>query len=333
MAEVQWHSVAPAPVVLLTGKEALLIQRALERVRLLSAQAHPDLETHRVLAAETTKHDLAQYTAPSLFGEPRLVIIEDLAKGSDGLLEALQGYVGAPEADVTLVLIHRGEARGKKLLDAVKKSGAPWVNAAAIKKSKDIMTFAMSEFSRAKRRISGEAVSALVDAFGSDLMELAAICQQLIDDTVPSANDNSRESAPAPISLAQVRALTAGRAETTGFAIADAAIAGREREALALVRHAELSGLAPAAIVGTFASKMRQVARVSLPGASAASLGMPEWMYRAQAREARNWSDAGLAEAIESIARADAGVKGGDRDAQWALQRLVIDVCRSRRSR
>lgn len=328
VAEVQWHSVAPAPIVLLTGKEALLIQRALERVKGLAIDAQPEIEVHRVLASDTSAVDFSQLTAPSLFGEPRLVIIDELAKGSDGLLESLITYVGSPEPDVTLVLAHRGEARGKKLLDTVKKSGAPWVNAAAIKKSKDVMTFAMSEFSRQKRRVSNDAVKAIVDAFGSDLMELAAICQQLMADSMPGESET-----PRPIGLDDVRALTAGRAETTGFAIADAAIAGKEREALALLRQAELSGLAAPAIVGTFASKMRQIAKVSTPGATAKSAGMPEWMFRNSARQARHFSDRALAASFEAIARADAGVKGLDRDAQWAMQRLVIDISRARRLR
>ncbi len=328
MAEVQWHSIAPAPVVLLTGKESLLIQRSLERIKTLTREAHDDLEMHQLSAGETTQHDFGQYTAPSLFGEPRLVIVDEVAKGSDQLIEALIAYVSTPEPDVTVVLAHRGEPRGKKLLDAVKKSGAPWVNAAAIKKPKDVLAFAMSEFSRAHRRVSSDAVKALVDAYGSDLMELAAVCQQLMDDTHVEG-----DRGPGPITLEHVRALTAGRAETTGFAIADAAIGGKEREALALLRQAELSGLAPPAIVGTFASKVRQLAKVSIPGASAKSLGMPDWMFRNQARDARHFNDRALASALDAVARADAGVKGMDRDAQWALQRLVIDVSRARRMR
>ncbi|MDU2597793.1 MAG: DNA polymerase III subunit delta, partial [Dermabacter sp.] len=172
MAEVQWHSIEPAPVVLIAGKEALLAQRALERIVRLSRERHADLEIHRFTSTEITKSDVLQYTAPSLFGEPRLVIIDEVTRGAEPLINALMKYVQSPEQDVTLVLINRGDQRAKKLLDAVKKSGAPWVNAAEIKTAKAKMTFARSEFSRARRRVNSDAVKALVDAFGADLMEL-----------------------------------------------------------------------------------------------------------------------------------------------------------------
>ncbi|MDO5645040.1 MAG: DNA polymerase III subunit delta [Dermabacter sp.] len=328
MSEVQWHSVAPAPVVLVTGREQLFAQRVVQRLKDLSRAAHDNLEIHDLAAQETSKYDLAQVSAPSLFGEPRLVLIDDVAKGGDPLIEALIAYVASPEPDVSLVLLHRGDARGKKLIDTVKKSSYPWVSAAPLKKSKDIATFAMSEFSRAGRRINSDAVTSLVEAFGSDLMELAATCQQLMADTAPED-----DSSAGPITLAHVHALTAGRADTTGFAVADATLAGRERDALALLRQAELAGIAPAALVGTFASKMRQLARVSIPGATASSLGMPEWMFRNQSREARHFTDRALAASLEAVARADAGVKGQERDPQWVLQRLIVEIVRARRAR
>ena len=210
MAEVQWHSIEPAPVVLIAGKEALLAQRALERIVRLSRERHADLEIHRFTSTEITKSDVLQYTAPSLFGEPRLVIIDEVTRGAEPLINALMEYVQSPEQDVTLVLINRGDQRAKKLLDAVKKSGAPWVNAAEIKTAKAKMTFAMSEFSRARRRVNSDAVKALVDAFGADLMELAAVSTQLMRDTEPEPGQQA-----GPITLRHVEALTAGRAETT----------------------------------------------------------------------------------------------------------------------
>lgn len=328
MAEVQWHSIEPAPVVLVTGKEALLVQRSVDRIKALSREAHADLELHEFAASELTKHDLSRYTAPSLFGEPRLVIVDEIAKGQDALIEALVEYAKSPEPDVTVVLVHRGEQRGKKLLDTVKKSGAPWVKADAIKSPKDKMTFAMSEFSRARRRINTDAVKALVDAFGSDLMELAAVAQQLMRDTAPEPGEQA-----GPITMTHVSAVTAGRAETTGFAIADAALAGKERQALALLRQAELAGLSHPAIVATFASKVRQLAKVAVPGATASSAGMPDWMFRNSASMARAYTDRSLARLVELVAHADESVKGLDRDPDWALQRLVVDIARARRDK
>ncbi len=328
MAQVEWHSVQPAPVVLLTGKEPLLIQRAAERLRALARTADPNLEAHELDGASATAGDLLQVTAPSLFGDARFVEVDNTGKANDQLLEALQKAVTAPEPGVTLVIIHRGEQRGKKLLEAVASAGAPIVKADPIKKLADKHTFTMSEFSRANRRINTDAVHALVDAFGNDLQELAAICQQLLSDTEPEPGET-----PGPITLRHVQALTAGRVDTSAFAVADAVVAGREREALALLRQAERAGVDPVPLVASVARRMREIAKVSVPGANARSLGMPDWLFRNQMRDARHWSDRGLAEGIAAVAAADHGVKGNERDPRWAVQRMVIAVCRARRIR
>jgi DNA polymerase-3 subunit delta len=60
---------------------------------------------------------------------------------------------------------------------------------------------------------------------------------------------------------------------------------------------------------------------------------MPEWMFRNQSREARGWTDRSLARAIEAVARADHEVKGAGRDPQWAVQHMVMTICRARRAR
>lgn len=328
MAQVEWHSVQPAPVVLLTGKEPLLIQRAAERLRGIARAADPELELHELDAASANASDLLQVTAPSLFGDARFVEVDNAGRANDHLIEALLGATAQPERGVTLVIIHRGEQRGKKLIDAITKSGAPVVKAEPIKKLADKHTFTMSEFSRANRRINTDAVHALVDAFGNDLQELAAICQQLLSDTEPEPSET-----PGPITLRHVQALTAGRVDTSAFAVADAIVAGRERDALALLRQAELAGVDAVPLVASVARKMREIAKVSVPGASARSLGMPDWLFRNQMRDARHWSDRGLAEGIAAVAAADHGVKGNERDPRWAVQRMVIAVCRARRIR
>ncbi|MDK7741245.1 DNA polymerase III subunit delta [Helcobacillus massiliensis] len=328
MAQVEWHSVAPAPVVLLTGREPLLLQRAADRLRTLVREKDPEVEIHDLQAGDTTPGELRQVTAPSLFGDARFVLIDNLGRANDQLLDALIDYVQQPEDGVTLVLRHGGEQRGKKLLDTIRKSGAPWVKADPIKKLNDKHAFTLSEFSRARRRIATDAVHALVDAFGSDLAELAATCQQLLSDTQPEPGEEA-----GPITLRDVEALTAGRVETTAFAVADAAIGGKEREALALLRHAELAGVDPVPLVASFARKLRDVARAAAPGATAQSVGMPDWLFRNQAREARQWTDRGLAAAIQAVASADHGVKGNERDPHWTVQRMVISICRARRIR
>ena len=135
------------------------------------------------------------------------------------------------------------------------------------------------------------------------------------------------------MTVAEVHALTSGRVESTAFAVADAAIAGKEQDALQLLQQAQLAGADPVPIVAAIASKVRSLAKVSAPNATPRSLGMPDWMLRNLSREAKSWNDRSLARAIEAVARADHEVKGAGRDPQWSVQRMVMEICRARRAR
>lgn len=327
MADVEWHSVEPAPIVLIHGTEPLIVARALERLREQARAADPDVAVHEIDSDTASVGALSQVTSPSLFGERRLVIVPDLQTAPEPLVKEISGYLSSPEPDVNLVLVHRGGNRGKKLLDAVRKSGVPRVPADPLKRPRDKQAFVTAEFTRSGRRILPDAVAALVDAFGTDLSELAAISRQLVEDTTPDEGEQ-----PRPVTVQDVGALTAGRVETTAFAVADAAIAGREAEALVLLQQAQLAGADPVPLVAAIASKVRSLAKVTTPGASARSLGMPDWMMKNLGRDARGWSDRSLARAINAVAHADHEVKGAGRDPHWSVQRMVMEICRARRA-
>lgn len=328
MSDVEWHSVALAPIVLVHGTEALIADRAVQRLRKLAKAADPSVAIHELSADAAGVGALSQVASPSLFGEPRFVLVPDLQSAPDALVLELLEYVKSPEPEVALVLVHRGGNRGKKLLDALKKAGVPRVDASPVKRAADKQAFVAAEFARAERRIQPDAVTALVDAFGTDLAELAAISRQLIEDTTPDEGEQAT-----PITTSEVHSVTAGRVESTAFAVADAAIAGREQEALQLLQQAQLAGADPVPIVAAIASKMRSLAKVTAPGANARTLGMPDWMLRNLSREARNWSSRSLARALEAVARADHEVKGAGRDPRWSVQRMVMEICRARRAR
>ena len=327
MTEVAWHSVRLTPLILIKGSEGLIVQRALERIRGLAHEQDPSTVVHDLSGEALGAGALHAATSPSLFGEPRLVIIPDLQSAPEALLEDVRSYAASPEPDVVLVAVHRSGNRGKKTLDALKKAGAVLITADPLKKASEKQAFVAAEFTRAGRRIDPDAVSALVDAFGTDLSELAAISRQIISDTTPDEGQ-----APPTVTVDDVHALTAGRVETTAFAVADALIAGREAQALQLVQQAQLAGADPIPIIAAVALKMRQLARASAPGSSARSAGVPDWVFRNLSREARAWSDRAIARSMEAIAQADHEAKGAGRDPAWSLQRMIMDVSRARRA-
>jgi DNA polymerase-3 subunit delta len=212
-----WRDVTPAGVVLVGGPEEYLGIRAMDRVRAQVRAASPDVEVSRINASSYEAGTLLMQVSPSLFGESKLIEVEAVEAMNDAFLADALAYLGHPEPDAVLVLRHGGGARGKKLLDAVKKGGWPVVDCQPLKKDADKVAFVASEFKAGGRRIEPDAVQALVNAVGANLSELAAACSQLIAD------------AGTTVTTDIVDRYYGGRIEATAFKVADAAMAGTAR--------------------------------------------------------------------------------------------------------
>ena len=315
--QLSWDRVRPAPVVLVSGTETVLADRAIRLLRDTLRAEDPTLEVSDLDAGAYAPGELLTLASPSLFAEPRLIRVEGVEKTGDAFLEEALAYLASPADDTYLVLRHAGGVRGKKLLDAIRGGlgGGVEIVCAELKRDADKLDFVAAEFQAARRRITGGAQRALVAAFSDDLAELASACQQLLADT------------DAEITEATVEKYYGGRVETTSFEVADAAIAGRYGEALGLLRHALASGADPVPVVAAFASKVRTMAKVAAArgGANqiAGQLGLAPWQVDRARRDLQGWTDEGLGRVIEALADADAQVKGAGRDPVYALERLV----------
>lgn len=205
----------------------------------------------------------------------------------------------------------------------MKKAKAHVIEAPAMKSDRDKSAFITNEFRIARRKITPEAVRALLEAAGKDTSELAAACKQLVDDTTGVVDENV------------VATYHSGKVEATGFRVADAAIAGNAPEALRLLRHAFASGLDPVPVVAVLASQLRQVAKVATAGGGrsaelAKQLGMPPWQIDRARGASRGWDGVRLGRAIQTVAAADFAVKGGGRDPQYAVEHAVLEICKQR---
>lgn len=315
--QLPWDQVRPAPVVLVSGTESVLAERAIRLLRDTLRAEDPTLEVSELDAADYAPGELLTLASPSLFGEPRFIRVDNVEKTGDLFLEEVLGYLQGPADDTYLVLRHAGGVRGKKLLDALRSGtgGAIEVVCAELKRDGDKLDFVRAEFSQAGRRIAPGALRALVSAFAEDLAELAAACRQLLSDT----DDEITEQV--------VAKYYGGRVEVNAFAVADAAIAGRHGESLGLLRHALASGADPVPMIAAIASKIRTMAKVSSARGSSNELaqrfGLAPWQVDRAKRDLQGWTDAGLGRAIEALADTDAQVKGGGRDPVYALERLV----------
>ncbi|ROP77913.1 DNA polymerase III delta subunit [Frigoribacterium sp. PhB107] len=318
--QVPWHAIRPAPVVLVSGPEQFLAERAVRQLRDQLVAEDSSLEVHDLEADHYQPGELITLASPSLFAEPRLLRVVSVEKCTDAFLTETLRYLESPADDTYLVLRHGGGVRGKKLLDTIRAGvgGGVEVVCAELKKDTEKHDFAAGEFRSARRRVSSGALRALVTAFSDDLAELASACQQLISDAADE------------ITEATVEKYYAGRVETNAFKVADAAIAGRQGEALVLLRHALSSGADPVPVVAAFAMKIRTMAKVQgvygPSGQLASRLGMAPWQVERAQRDVRGWSEDGLGRCIELLAETDAAVKGAQRDAIYALERMVTTV-------
>jgi DNA polymerase-3 subunit delta len=318
--QLGWDRVRPAPVVLVTGSERFLAERSIRSLRELLRAEDPSLEVHDIEADGYAPGELLTLASPSLFGEPRLIRVNNVEKCTDAFLSETLSYLQFPADDTYLVLRHGGGVRGKKLLDAIRGGVGSGIEivCAELKKDAEKYDFAAGEFGAANRRITPGALRAVVSAFSDDLAELAAACQQLLADTSDQITEQT------------VARYYSGRVETNSFQVADAAIAGRNGEALVLLRHALASGADPVPMVAAFASKLRTMAKVSgargTSAAIASQFGLAPWQVDRARRDLQGWTEDGLGRSIEFVAEADAQVKGGGRDPVYALERLVVAI-------
>jgi DNA polymerase-3 subunit delta len=320
--QLAWSAVRPANVVLVSGTESFLADRAIRVLRDQLRAADPSLEVNDIDADAYAPGELITMASPSLFAEPRLIRVSGVEKCTDAFIIETLAYLESPAEDTVVVLRHAGGVRGKKLLDSIRGglgSGIE-ISCTELKKDSEKQEFAAAEFSVAGRRITPGALRAIVSAFSEDLAELAAACQQLLADATEE------------ITEATVEKYYSGRVETNAFKVADAAIAGRHGEALVLLRHALASGADPVPILAAFAMKIRTMAKLAgargSSGQLASQFGLAPWQVDRAKRDLQGWNDDGLGRTIEFIAETDAQIKGGGRDPVFALERMVGLVSR-----
>jgi DNA polymerase-3 subunit delta len=320
--QLEWRRIRPAPIVLVSGPEGFLADRAIRMLRDTLKAEDPSIEINDLEADGYVPGELISLASPSLFNERRLIRVENVEKCTDAFISETLSYLDYPADDTYVILRHAGGVRGKKLLDAIRsgKGGGIEIVCAELKKDTEKLDFAAAEFSDAGRRVTASALRALVTAFSDDLAELASACQQLLED------------ASEEITEVTVEKYYSGRVETNAFKVADAAIAGRRGEALVLLRHAISSGADPVPMVAAFAAKLRTMAKLSGARGSSMQLaqqfGLAPWQVDRAKRDLQGWSEAGLGRSIELLAETDAQVKGGGRDPVFALERMVGVISR-----
>jgi DNA polymerase-3 subunit delta len=319
-------AVTPPPLQLVLGEEELLVERAV-RAALESARlADPGAELTRVRVADLTPPELAELTSPSLFAEARVIVLDGAHEAGQEIAATITSYAGQPADGVVLVVLHTGAGRkpAKDLVATLRAAGATVVECAKITKPADREAFVRNEIRHAGGKADAEAVAALIESVGSDLRELAAAAAQLVADTDGRVTEDA------------VRRYHRGRAEVTGFAVAEKAVTGDVPGALESLRWAMQLGVPHVLVADALADAVRTVTRVAGAGRAdpyrlSNELGMPTWKVRKALAQSRGWHPAGLAEAMQIVADVNADVKGVAADADYALQRAVLRLAKAHR--
>ena len=308
------------------GEEEFLAARAVAELVEATRSAEPDADIRQLDANQVSAGELAELFSPSLFGERRVVVFRNGQDAAKDVVAALVAYAAAPAEEVVLVVTHPGGAKGKSLVDGLRDAGAKVVPCAKVTKHRDRLAFVRGEIARHGGRCTDEVAGTIVEAVGNDLRELASVCAQLVADTGGAVDVDA------------VTRYHRGRAEVTGFTVADAAMVGDAAGALEALRWALSIGVDPVPIADALADGVRTVARVSGAGRGnayqlASTLGMPPWKIERAQRHGRGWTPEGLASAMRVAADVNGEVKGGADDRVFALERAVLAITEARAQR
>jgi DNA polymerase-3 subunit delta len=312
-------------LVLIQGPESLLADRAISQV----ISKYPNAQISNLHSGELEVGVITDNLAPSLFGDQRVVVIREIQDLAAECTEEIASYLENQDENLVLVLWHKGGVKGKGLVDKVKKLNPQLLSAEAIKKDSEKSDFIRNEFKNLNRKISTEAIQALIDSLGSDLRELGAACSQLASDV----------ELQKIIDAEDVAKYQQGRVESTGFDVADAAVEGKTAEALIALRNALATGTDPVLIVSALASSFRTLAKVSgsskgsNPYELASSLALAPWQIDKARKQLNGWSENGLVKAVIAIAAVDADIKGAASDPKYALERAIMTVSTAKSTR
>jgi DNA polymerase-3 subunit delta len=313
------------PLLLVQGDEELLAARAIAGAVEAARATDPGADVREYEAAALSAGEVAEMLSPSLFGGRRVLVLRGGQDARKDLAAALLAYARNPDPDVTLIVAHVGGAKGKAFADGLRAAGATVVAVNKLKGERERIAFVRDEIRRHGGRCDEAAAGALLAAVGNDLREIAAACSQLLADT------------DGTITAAVVSKYYRGRAEVTGFTVADATMVGDVPGALEALRWALHVGVDPVPIADALADGVRTVARVASAGRGnayqmASTLGMPAWKIERAQRQGRGWSAEGLVDAMRAAADCNSAVKGGAEDRGYALERAVFAVAAARQA-
>jgi DNA polymerase III subunit delta len=324
------------PGYLITGSDEPKVEMAVARLR---SHFAPEA-VERVSAVDCSGADAVTLcNAGSLFGDSRLVIVEDVdgRPNAEGQLrngwkaadvEAVAVYLAAPSPDTVLALVGRAVKRDAALSKAVGKEGLLLYDVT----KRALQQWVADRFKEQGVRAEPDACTALLHLVGDDVMALA----REIDKIATWADGE-------PVGEREVEELVATTAEMPVFRITDAWGSRDLTELLqATEGFLERSGRPPSATVPIVAGALARQAGTVRRAKRAEEQGIRpkdamkdlnvrfEFQAERAYKSGRNYSEAELDDALVRVAELDHAIKGGSRLApELELQRALVDLTRA----
>ncbi len=324
-----------APVYLLTGSDRPKIDTARARLRRRFAP-----EATEIVDAAGTPGEgaVALCNAGSLFGEARLVIVEDVdgRRDADGRrkggwkaadADAVAAYLRSPAPATVLCLVAEDLKKTSALAKACAKAGE--ILEYSVAKGK-LQSWVAEQFKQRGVRAEPEACTALVQLVGDDLHALALE----IDKLAVWAGDE-------PIGEREVEALAAPAADVATFVLTDACAARDPSAALAASEAIFERAAKPrrdtaarlAATLGGHFGRLRSMKQLAADGVrprdAAGKLRMHPFYAEKLFAQAEGFSTAELQDAVVRLSELDGALKGQSKLApDLEIQRALVDLTR-----
>jgi len=287
-------------VTLLWGEDAFLLREA-------ALQLLGDLSATEVDAEEWQGSELQDLATPSLFGEPRALLVNDCRSLSKQSLVELGSYFTAPDPDARLVLLCTVAERGKPPA-ALQKLVEPVGTVRQVQVARKEVEPWLAQRAKAQGlELSGQAARALVEVIGDDFGQLASSLQQLAD-----AFSGQR------VTPAQVHQQFRGLGEQKTWDLCDRAFGKDLPGAIRALRSIEEGGDDALMVLGGIAARVRDLIRVRAlpdrlpPAQLAKQAGLRfEWQARRYQQQARNFSLDELVQIHGQVAETDRALKSG----------------------
>jgi DNA polymerase-3 subunit delta len=296
-------------VYLVVGDDPYLVGSALERIISEGGSSEdvasfgPSDDLGTILTAAST---------PSMFGGRRVLVLRGVESLGADEQRRLASYLEDPTPEVTLVLV--ASKKVPRLAEIVKKVGKT-VEVSKGRRS-ELFTWVKSEAAERGLKISGDAMTALLEASGEERTGLA----NALDELRLALGEGARVGSEA------VRTQFAHRGETRVFAFVDAVAARQTSTALELLTRL-LRQESPQRLFWTLTSHFRML--LATEGSSdevAGRLGLPRWRAEKLVRQARGFPPERLIAAYEMLAECDRKMKASEEPEELTLERAVVAI-------